>query len=121
MKNPKLCEFFQKVLIFITEKNISKNTRIKIWLLEQNSISPDFDVFILDVEGYEEEILKGFSLDYYKPKIIVIEIPDEHPDFINNSNFINKCKRIREILKSNYQLLLKDIVDNVYIRNDIYK
>ena len=73
----------------------SYKTKIKIEkldvLLEQNSISPDFDVFILDVEGYEEEVLKGFSLDYYKPKIIVIEIPDEHPDFINNSNFIYKC------------------------------
>lgn len=101
----------------------SYKTKIKIEkldiLLKENSISPDFDVFVLDVEGYEEEVLKGFSLDYYKPKIIVIEIPDEHPDFINNSNFINKCKRIRKTLNSNYKLVLKDIVDNVYIRNDI--
>jgi FkbM family methyltransferase len=101
----------------------SYKTKIKIEkldvLLKENSISPDFDVFILDVEGYEEEVLKGFSLDYYKPKIIVIEIPDEHPDFISNSNFINKCKRIRKTLNSNYKLVLKDIVDNVYIRNDI--
>lgn len=101
----------------------SYKTSIKIEkldvLLKENNIPPDFDVFILDVEGYEEEVLKGFSLDYYKPKIIVIEIPDEHPDFISNSNFINKCKRIRNILNSNYKLFLKDIVDNVYIRNDI--
>jgi FkbM family methyltransferase len=101
----------------------SYKTKIKIEkldvLLKENKISPDFDVFILDVEGYEEQVLKGFSLDIYRPKIIVIEIPDEHPDFIHNINFLNKCKRIRTILNKNYQLIMKDIVDNVYIRKDM--
>ena len=90
-------------------------------LLEQNEIQPDFDVFILDVEGYEEEVLKGFSLEYYNPKIIVIEIPDKHPDFIHNTNFLSKCKRLRDLLEKDgkYKLIVQDIVDNVYIRNDI--
>ncbi len=103
----------------------SYKTKIKIEkldvLLEQNEIQPDFDVFILDVEGYEEEVLKGFSLEYYNPKIIVIEIPDKHPDFIHNTNFLSKCKRLRDLLEKDgkYKLIVQDIVDNVYIRNDI--
>lgn len=101
----------------------SYTTKVKIKkldsLLEDNKIEPNFDVFILDVEGYEEEVLKGFSLDYYKPKIIVIEIPDQHPDFIHNQKFLEKCSRIRRVLNTNYKLVIKDIVDNVYIRNDL--
>lgn len=101
----------------------SYTTQIKIKkldsLLEDNKVEPNFDVFILDVEGYEEEVLKGFSLDYYKPKIIVIEIPDQHPDFIHNQKFLEKCSRIRRVLNTNYKLAIKDIVDNVYIRNDL--
>tara|TARA_B110000261_G_C12937212_1_gene298940 strand:+ start:56 stop:733 length:678 start_codon:yes stop_codon:yes gene_type:complete len=118
-----MLEMYKKASWAQSTLNGSYKTKIKIEkldvLLKENRISPDFDVFILDVEGYEEEVLKGFSLDYYKPKIIVIEIPDEHPDFKHNSHFISKCKRIRETLNSNYKLVFKDIVDNVYIRNDI--
>ena len=58
-------------------------------------------------------------LDYYKPKIIVIEIPDQHPDFIHNQKFLEKCSRIRRVLNTNYKLVMQDIVDNVYIRNDL--
>ena len=88
-------------------------------LLEKHNIPENFDIFILDVEGYEEEVLKGFSLDVYKPKIAVIEIPDEVPDYQHNKQFLDKCKRIRNVLNKNYTLILKDIVDNVFIRNDL--
>ena len=88
-------------------------------LLEKHNIPENFDIFILDVEGYEEEVLKGFSLDVYKPKIAVIEIPDEVPDYQHNKQFLDKCKRIRNVLNKNYMGILKDIVDNVFIRNDL--
>tara|TARA_B110000261_G_C12931364_1_gene296656 strand:+ start:56 stop:751 length:696 start_codon:yes stop_codon:yes gene_type:complete len=105
-----------------TLKN-SYETDIKIekldTLLEENNIPCDFDIFVLDVEGYEEEVLKGFSLDFYKPKMVIIEIPDTHPDFIHNKDFLDKCKRIRNILNKNYKLIFNDIVDNVYIRLDM--
>ncbi len=118
-----MLEMYKKASWAQSTLNGSYKTKIKLdkldVLLKENKIQPDFDLLVLDVEGYEEEVLKGFSLNYYKPKIIVIEIPDEHEDFKNNSNFISKCKRIREILNSNYKLIFKDIVDNVYIRNDV--
>ena len=62
-------------------------------ILNKYSFKPDFDVFVLDVEGYEEKVLNGFSLNEFKPKIVIVEIPD--------------------------QLLVNDVVDNVYIRNDL--
>lgn len=89
-------------------------------ILEKYKIRPNFDILIIDVEGYEEKVLNGFSINKYKPKIIVIEIPDQHKDFINKNNAIDKFKNLRQyFINNNYFLLVNDIVDNVYIRNDL--
>ncbi len=90
-------------------------------VLQEKNIDNNFDVLVLDVEGYEENVLQGFSINIFKPKIVVIEIPDQHQDFINNNKLMEKYKRIRKYFKNNYTLLVNDIVDNVYVRNDLYK
>ena len=121
--NPKRQEEYYNYIIGLQPKRVifnpgTENTDF-VKLLEENNIPCDFDIFVLDVEGYEEEVLKGFSLDFYKPKMVIIEIPDTHPDFIHNKDFLDKCKRIRNILNKNYKLIFNDIVDNVYIRLDM--
>lgn len=89
-------------------------------ILEENSVT-DIDMLVIDVEGYEENVLKGFSIHKYNPTMIIIEICDQHPDFINNNKMMDKYKKLRQyFLENNYKLLVNDIVDNVYIRNDIY-
>ena len=88
-------------------------------ILKQENIQKDFDVFVLDVEGFEENVLKGFSINKYKPKIVIIEIPDQFKDYVNNLNLMSKFKRLRNFFKNDYTLLVNDVVDNVYIRNDL--
>lgn len=89
-------------------------------MLQENQIS-NIDLLVLDVEGYEENVLKGFSIEKYSPSIFIIEIGDQHHDFINNKVMMNKYKILRDYFKTNnYTLLVNDIVDNVYIHNSIY-
>ena len=89
-------------------------------ILQENSIA-NIDILVLDVEGYEENVLKGFSIANYKPPIFIIEIGDQHPDFINNTIMMTKYKKLREYFRiNNYTLLINDIVDNVYITNELY-
>lgn len=89
-------------------------------ILSDNNIN-HIDLMVLDVEGYEENVLKGFSIDKYTPSIFIIEIPDQFKDYINNKNLIDKFKRLRNYFsKNNYTLLVNDVVDNVYIHNSIY-
>lgn len=90
-------------------------------ILEENRVL-NIDLLVLDVEGYEENVLKGFSIKKYNPTIFIIEISDQHPDFINNNIMMNKYKMLRDYFKTNnYSLLVNDIVDNVYIHNDVFK
>tara|TARA_Y100000741_G_C18223077_1_gene546734 strand:- start:500 stop:1252 length:753 start_codon:yes stop_codon:yes gene_type:complete len=89
-------------------------------VLNDNNIS-SIDLLVLDVEGYEENVLKCFSIEKFNPIIFIIEIGDQHPDFVNNPVMMNKYKILREYFKTNnYTLLVNDIVDNVYIHNDVY-
>lgn len=89
-------------------------------ILDESSIT-NIDLLVLDVEGYEENVLKGFSIEQYNPSIFIIEIGDQHPDFVNNKVMMNKYKFLRNYFKTNnYTLLVNDIVDNVYIHNYIY-
>lgn len=89
-------------------------------ILCENNIN-NIDVLVLDVEGYEENVLKGFSIEKYNPTIFIIEISDQHPDFINNDIMMKKYNILREYFSTNnYTLLVNDIVDNVYIRDDTY-
>lgn len=107
--------------ICTNNEKILVKVRILNNILAENEIS-NIDLMVLDVEGYEEQVLQGFDIDLYKPKIFIIEISDQHPDFINNEGIMNKFARLRKYFdKHNYTLLVNDIVDNVYIHNDIYK
>ena len=104
--------------------NNNKYHTIKVetlnYMLEENQVS-NIDLLVLDVEGYEENVLKGFSIEKYSPSIFIIEIGDQHPDFVNNKVMMNKYKILRDYFKTNnYTLLVNDIVDNVYIHNSIY-
>jgi len=106
---------------FFQAKRYQVNVEPLDEILKINDIHEHFDLFVLDVEGFEENVLKGFSIDVYKPKIIIIEIADQHPSFINNEKLMNKFKKLREYFTlHNYSLLVNDIVDNVYVCNDIY-
>ena len=89
-------------------------------ILEENAVT-DIDILVIDVEGYEENVLKGFTINKYNPTIVIIEVCDQHPDFINKPQMMNKYKKLRQyFIENNYTLLVNDIVDNVYIRNDIH-
>jgi len=107
-------------------RNFSNNDFHKVTVntldnvLHENTID-NIDILVLDVEGYEENVLKGFTIEKYKPSIFIIEIADQHPDFITNDIMMKKYQFLREYFKTNnYTLLVNDVVDNVYICDDIY-
>lgn len=64
-------------------------------LLLKHSINK-IDLFVLDVEGYEKEVLEGFDIRKYKPSFIVVEVFDtsKHKDHIfeyfNEAGYINE-------------------------------
>lgn len=87
-------------------------------ILNQNKILPFFDLLVVDVEGSEEDIFNSFDLNYWKPKMIIVELIDHHEDFKLYSDCVNSHKKIRNnILNSNYMELHRDQINTIFISN----
>lgn len=88
--------------------------------LEEFRVPPGFDVLVIDVEGHEQQVLNGFSFDKWCPKMIIIEIQDEHEDFLrlpNAHEFLARFKTIRTTIESaGYRVLYKNTINSVYVR-----
>lgn len=55
-----------------TPEEIKVRKRTLDSILEESGIS-EIDFISIDVEGHEMEVLKGFSIDRYRPRIVLIE------------------------------------------------
>jgi len=71
----------------------------------------DVDVLDIDVEGYEWEILRGFDIALYKPKMVIIELHD------NNLNYDegDSMKIVRYFDDHGYRVVWKDLTNTIYI------
>lgn len=67
------------------------------------------DILSIDVDGSEKYVLKGFSIQKYKPKIIIIEHTTP-----NNSDYI-----LNYLKSNNYKLLFKTPSNFIAIDNNI--
>ena len=42
-------------------------------ILKRHDWQPDFDMLVIDVEEFEQPVLRGFDLEDYRPKLVIIE------------------------------------------------
>lgn len=68
---------------------ITIRTRTLDSILEEAGVAPGIDFISIDVEGHELELLKGFTLDRWRPKILIIE--DNGPFW--DATISNRIKR----------------------------
>jgi len=67
---------------------------------------PRLDVFSLDVEGWEMEVLKGFDMARWRPKVIVME------NIFKDTNLSNYIKGF------GYKYIKRYRVNNFYVRKE---
>jgi FkbM family methyltransferase len=95
-------------------KNIDVVCKTLDSILEENEVHPDFDFISIDIEGHEMEMLKGFDIFKWHPKLILME---DHVLSHQKHNYI-VSRGYKIILRtglnswyvpksSNYQLTLK--------------
>jgi FkbM family methyltransferase len=85
-------------------------------ILDRNNVAPRFDLLVIDVEGAEEKVMRGFTLDRWLPKAILIELEDEHPDFCENSRIVQSVTRVRALIENaGYRLYFKDHINSLYV------
>lgn len=88
-------------------------------LLESSDLAPGFDVLVVDVEGYEAAVFSGFDVGKWRPKMMIIELADTHPQFSATRDA--DASLGRDLSSSGYVIVYKDAVNTVFVRNDIWE
>lgn len=85
-------------------------------ILPDLEIGPGFDLLVVDVEGHEPEVFEGFSLEFWSPKMIIVELCDFHPDFVIDRELQSKARRLRrEIIDAGYHSVFTDAINTIFV------
>jgi FkbM family methyltransferase len=103
----------------LTNKEITVPSKRLDTFLTENGLGHDFDVLVVDVEGFEAEVFSGFELVEWRPKMIIVELVDTHPDL--KSTATSDAQLGERILLSGYRIVSKDVINTVFVREDIWK
>ncbi len=87
-------------------------------LLEESLTPSGFDVLVVDVEGFEDQVFSGFSLAEWRPKLLIVELADTHPDLTATSE--SDARLGVKIASGGYRVVFKDSVNTVFVREDVW-
>lgn len=85
--------------------------------LEREGVAPGFELLVIDVEGFEPQVLAGFDLERWRPRLVIVEIPDLHPDFhgVVPGPVSDGFRALRRrFAAAGYDILFRDSINTVY-------
>jgi FkbM family methyltransferase len=103
----------------VTSREIVLRTKKLDTFLKENGILVGFDLLVIDVEGLESKVFSGFSLDFFSPKMIIIELVDTHPHLKSTSD--SDAFLGQQILLAGYEIVYKDVINTVFVRRDVWE
>ncbi len=87
-------------------------------ILEANRVQIGFEVLVIDVEGYEWDVLQGFDINCWLPDMIVIELHDQNDDYFDTRE--KHISIIDYLDEADYKVIYKDFTNTVYVRNGCF-
>lgn len=87
-------------------------------ILTKENVPVSFEVLIVDVEGMETAVFAGLTLNKWKPKMLIVELADFHPDLKTNQT--ESFQLAEEITRSGYRVIYKDHINTIFVRDDIF-
>jgi FkbM family methyltransferase len=86
-------------------------------LLERRVGARPIDLVVIDVEGAEAAVLRGFSLARWRPRMLIIELVHTHPDLHSVSAGDAHLQRLIE--EARYSVVYKDSVNTVFVADEV--
>jgi FkbM family methyltransferase len=78
------------------------------------------DVMVVDTEGFEWPILKGFDLAAYRPKLVIVEIQELQARYAESARVQQDAASIfAKFKEAGYAILYKDVVNTVFMHKDV--
>lgn len=102
----------------LTSERVTVQCRSLNDVLIENHVPQGFDLLVVDVEGFEREVFRGFDMDSWKPKMLIVELADTHPDLTSTESqdaFLG-----RAISATGYEISYKDWINTIFVRKDVW-
>ena len=100
-----------------TDESIVVPVKTLDTILYEQNVEPAFSLLIVDTEGYEQRVFAGFSLAYWRPNAIIVELADMHPDLSLTRN--GDRDLYRSLLAEGYVVIYKDAVNTIFIHQSL--
>ena len=86
-------------------------------LLNYKDIKPEFDLLVMDTESTELAILKAFNIDFYKPKMVIIEMHEVSPTWAVVESVVSDNKEINKYFADHqYDKIYSDDINTIFVR-----
>ena len=115
LESYRLQEWSQK---HVSDKQIVVTTTTLHDLLETENVNVGFDLLVVDVEGTEDIVFSGFDIAWWKPKMIIVELEEFHPNMQDNRASHTRLRN--QIENSGYPIVYKDQINTVFIDRTLY-
>ena len=82
-------------------------------VLKHAGIFPGFEVMVLDVEGFEWNVLRNFDIAKWSPQMVIIELHDQNDDYFA---IREECNSIVVYFDdADYKVIWKDFSNTIYV------
>ena len=102
----------------VSDKQIAVSTITLNDLLEIENVKAGFDLLVVDVEGTEATVFSGFNLEWWRPKMIIVELEEFHTSVRENRSSHTQLRN--QIEDSGYSIVFKDQINTVFVDRNLY-
>jgi len=103
---------------FLSHRKVTAPVMTVDHLLRDCKIPDGFELLVVDVEGGEPDVFAGFDLARWKPKMLIVELGDRHPDFMEIESIREPMAQLRrDILRVGYTEVYVDAINTVFRAN----
>ena len=100
-----------------TEQVEAEQVTLEHYLVE-HEIEPGFQVLVIDVEGGEWKVLRDFDLSIWRPRMVIIELHDQNPDYFLIRDECNNI--VRYFDEHGYKVIAKDLTNTIYVPRECF-
>jgi FkbM family methyltransferase len=87
------------------------------FVLDLAKFPHDFDLLVVDVEGAEAAVFEGLD-SRWRPKVMIVEIEDEHPDLAKFEDVRERAVALRQTIASRgYREWYRDPINSIFVRD----
>jgi len=96
-------------------RKVRRNVRVSTLdaELEKHDAPVGFEVLVIDVEGSERDVLHGFNIEDWQPRIVIVEAHEHH----QNKELGAQADEINSYFDEfGYEKIYSDHINNIYTR-----